>query len=146
MSRKYKLKLGARYRITSGGVLFPHLVGDKVRVRAEGKLEILTGAAKGRIIPDTGIGLTLARERDLCPGCVAYSHPHRRGGGRCLALHEGPFCFECGQPCSTTEVEVDDGQARTLVSLCCEAEVFADAARTKRYQEDQDAEPRQEEN
>ena len=77
--------------------------------------------------------------------CKAYPFPHREGSGKCLANEDGPFCGECGQPCTVRMADNGIGSyefwGRTGFdrriepeSKCCSAPVYSNHALTINYE------------
>lgn len=84
------------------------------------------------------------RKAETCT-CKAYGFIHRKGGGKCLGKHHGPFCGACGEPADPKQEDFGYGvtefwgrvsnhrDVRT-VSRCCEAELYEDASLTIEYE------------
>lgn len=76
--------------------------------------------------------------------CRAYTFPHRKYSGACLANEEGPFCGACGQACDAIWVEgggqyefwgqVGNDNFEYPESSCCSDTVFNDASLKNEYE------------
>lgn len=112
---KKPLVVGGQYRITWGGIGYPHMSG-LVGVASDERYITITseGAYRGYLVPASDVNYKRAETGWVCK-CKAYKWPHRLGGGTCFANTEPPFCGNCGQPCSGT-----------FLSNCCNAELCRD--------------------
>lgn len=79
--------------------------------------------------------------------CKAYPFPHREGSGKCLANEDGPFCGECGQPCTVRMADKGIGTYEfwgqkctdtriEAESDCCSAAVYSNHTLTVNYESD----------
>lgn len=108
-----RLVIGGQYRITHGGLGYPHMAGLVGTAHSWCFITITSdGPYKGYLVPASDVNYKRAETLNVCK-CGAYTWPHRLGGGKCLANSEPPFCGSCGQPCHGT-----------FQSNCCGAELY----------------------
>ena len=142
--------LSATYRITyidPASMWFdrqPQLIGYRGTLLSQGvnlyTLKMLDGPHTGQTVTINGARLLRASSAITCR-CKAYPFPHRYGSGDCLAEAPGPFCEDCGQPCSSVPLDNSFSYSGTHCtgghsgthrpagygspsSDCCGAEVF----------------------